>query len=56
MKNFITLMTNKVKTVALFLATLVVVSLITSCKKEDTEDTNQPTNKPCRMGKWIRYD
>ena len=45
MRNFITLMTNKVKTVALFLATLVVVSLTTSCKKEDTEDTNQSTKK-----------
>ena len=45
MRKIITLMTNKVKTVALFLATLVVVSLTTSCKKEDTEETNQSTKK-----------
>lgn len=45
MRKIIQLMTNKVKTVALFLATLVVVSLTTSCQKEDVEDTNQSTEK-----------
>ena len=45
MRKIPQLVTNKVKTVALFLVTLVVVSLITSCKKEDIKDTNQPLEK-----------
>ena len=39
-------MTNKVKTVTLFLATLVVVSLTTSCKKENSGETLLPPPTP----------
>ena len=45
MRKIPQLVTSKVKTVALFLVTLVVVSLITSCKKEDIKDTNQSLEK-----------
>ena len=46
MRKIIQLMTNRVKTVTLFLATLVVVSLTTSCKKEDSGETLLPPPTP----------